>query len=50
VFVQGHDGQRWRVLLDLDRVPIDRLPALGATAVADAPVTLEELFIALGRA
>ena len=49
VFVQRQDGQRWRVLLDLHRAPIDRLTALGATPVADAPVTLEELFIALGR-
>jgi len=49
VFVQRHDGPRWRLLLDLHRAPVDRLRALGATPVAEAPVTLEELFIALGR-
>ena len=49
VFVQRRDGQRWRVLLDLQRTPLERLQLLGATLVADAPVTLEELFVALGR-
>ena len=49
VFVQRQDGRRSRVLLDLQRTPIERLAAIGATPVADAPVTLEELFIALGR-
>ena len=50
VFVQRHDGQRWRVLLDLRRASLDRLRALGVTVIADAPVTLEDLFVALGRA
>ena len=50
VVVQRRDGQRWRVLLDLRRTSLERLTMLGATPVADAPVTLEELFIALGRA
>lgn len=50
VFVQRRDGQRWRVLLDLQRASLDWLRALGVTLVADAPVTLEELFIALGKA
>jgi ABC-2 type transport system ATP-binding protein len=50
VVVQRHDGQRWRVLLDLQRTSLERLKALGVTLVADAPVTLEELFVALGRA
>jgi ABC-2 type transport system ATP-binding protein len=49
VFVQRRDGDRWRVLLDQQRAPLDRLQALGAMPVADAPVTLEELFIAMGR-
>jgi ABC-type multidrug transport system ATPase subunit len=49
VFVQRQDGRRSRVLLDLQRAPLERLAAIGATPVADAPVTLEELFIALGR-
>ena len=50
VFVQRQDGTRWRVLLDLQQAPLPRLGALGLTVVADAPVTLEELFVALGRA
>ncbi len=50
VFVQEHDGRRWRVLLDLQRASLDWLRALGVTLVADTPVTLEELFIALGKA
>jgi ABC-2 type transport system ATP-binding protein len=50
VFVQRRDGNRWRVLLDQQHAPLDRLQALGARPIADAPVTLEELFIAVGRA
>jgi ABC-2 type transport system ATP-binding protein len=50
VFVQRRDGQRWRVLLDLQRASLGALQALGATPVGDAPVTLEDLFVALGRA
>jgi ABC-2 type transport system ATP-binding protein len=50
VFVQQRNGERWRALLDLQHAPLGRLAALGATPVAESPVTLEELFIALGRA
>ena len=50
VFVQRRDDQRWRVLLDLQRSSLDRLRSLGVTPLADAPVTLEELFVALARA
>ena len=50
IVVQRQDGQRWRVLLDLQRTSLERLRMLGVTLVADAPVTLEELFVALGRA
>ena len=50
VFVQRRDGQRWRVVLDLERASIGWLQALGVTLVGDAPVTLEELFVALGKA
>jgi ABC-2 type transport system ATP-binding protein len=49
IFVQRRDGERWRVLLDLERTPVTRLAALGATPLGDAPVTLEELFVSLGR-
>jgi ABC-2 type transport system ATP-binding protein len=48
-FVQGHSGARWRVLLDLRQASLDRIKGCGATQVAEAPVTLEELFVALGR-
>jgi ABC-2 type transport system ATP-binding protein len=50
LIVQRRDGQRWRVLIDVQRGSLDRLRALGVTIVADAPVTLEELFVALGKA
>ena len=50
VVVQRRDGERWRVLVDLQRTSLERLKLLGVTLVADAPVTLEELFVALGRA
>jgi len=49
VFVQHREANRWRVLLDLRQVPIDWLRQAGATQIADAPVTLEELFVAIGR-
>lgn len=49
VFVQRREGPRWRVLLDLDHAPLGWLQALGVTLVGDAPVTLEELFVALGK-
>ena len=49
VFVQHREANRWRVLLDLRQAPIDWLRQAGATQIADAPVTLEELFVAIGR-
>jgi len=49
VFVQARDASRWRVLLDLKRASIDWLRDSGATQITEAPVTLEELFVALGR-
>ena len=50
VFVQRRDGQRWRVLVDLQAASLERLQGLGITLVGDTPVTLEELFVALGKA
>jgi ABC-2 type transport system ATP-binding protein len=50
VFVQQRDGSRWRALIDLERTPIETLQGLGATPIADAPVTLEELFVTVARA
>jgi ABC-2 type transport system ATP-binding protein len=48
-FVQQTEGRRWRVLLDVRQASLDVIKGRGATLVADAPVTLEELFVALGR-
>jgi len=48
-FVQEHDADRWRVLLDLRRASLDGIQRLGATQISDSPVTLEDVFVALGR-
>jgi ABC-2 type transport system ATP-binding protein len=50
IFVQRRDGSRWRAMVDLERTPIEALQGLGATPIADAPVTLEELFVTVGKA
>jgi ABC-2 type transport system ATP-binding protein len=47
--VQTHQDDRWRVLVDVYRTPLERLQSRGATPVAESPVTLEELFVALGK-
>ena len=47
--VQTHQDDRWRVLVDLYRTPLDLLRSRGATPVSESPVTLEELFVALGK-
>jgi len=49
LLVQRRDGDRWRVLVDQQRLPLERLTSLGVSLVADMPVTLEELFIGVGR-
>lgn len=49
VFVQRRDANRWRVLLDLDLAPLAWLRQSGATNISETPVTLEELFVAIGR-
>jgi ABC-2 type transport system ATP-binding protein len=49
VLVQDKHGSRWRLLLDRERMPVERLAQLGVTPLADSGLTLEELFIALGR-
>ena len=49
VFVQRKDANRWRVLLDLQLASIEWLRESGATSISEAPVTLEELFVAIGR-
>jgi ABC-2 type transport system ATP-binding protein len=47
--VQSHTEDRWRVLVDLRHTSLERIASEGATPIAESPVTLEELFIALGR-
>jgi hypothetical protein len=49
VFVQRQDANRWRVLLDLRLASLEWLRGAGATSISDTPVTLEELFVAIGR-
>lgn len=49
VVVQRRDQDRWRVLIDQRVTSVDRLAGRGAKPVSDAPVSLEELFVALGR-
>ena len=50
IYVQRRQDDRWSALLDLQRVPIERLQAEGAQPIADFPVTLEEVFVAVGKA
>ncbi len=49
VVVQEKDGARWRLLLDRELMPVERLSQLGITPLADSSLSLEELFVALGR-
>ena len=49
VYVQKKENDRWRVVLDLHSVATEWLQKRGARQVADAPVSLEELFVALGK-
>lgn len=47
VFIQEHDGERWRVLMDMEGEALGRLKAQGATEISAAPVTLEDLFVGI---
>jgi ABC-2 type transport system ATP-binding protein len=49
VVVQQHEQDRWRVIIDRSVTSVERLTGRGARAVADTPMSLEELFVALGR-
>jgi ABC-2 type transport system ATP-binding protein len=49
VFVQAKQANRWRVLVDLERASLESLTASGAREISESPVTLEELFVAIGR-
>ena len=39
---------RWRVLLDNQITPVERVSQVSITPLADSPVSLEELFVVLG--
>lgn len=48
VLVQQRESRRWRLLLDSRITPVEQLSQMGLTPLADSPVSLEELFVALG--
>jgi ABC-2 type transport system ATP-binding protein len=48
VIVQQKESRRWRLLLDRERTPVESLSQMGLTPLSDSPVSLEELFVALG--
>ena len=48
IIVQRQDDERWRVLLDSRQASLDLLAQRGASHISDVPVSLEELFVALG--
>jgi ABC-2 type transport system ATP-binding protein len=47
VYVQQQDGNRWRLLVDTQQNPVESLGAKGMTNITAAPVTLEEMFVAM---
>ena len=49
VFVQTREQNRWRALVDLKQTPLEWLQREGAASITATPVTLEELFVAVGR-
>jgi ABC-2 type transport system ATP-binding protein len=49
VFVQLHDRDRWRALVDRDVASVETLAARGAQQISETPVTLEDIFVGLGR-
>lgn len=49
VYVQRRENNRWRMLIDLQQSPQERLKAAGMTDFNVSPVSLEELFVALVR-
>ena len=49
VRVLRREGGRWRLLADLRHNPLQSLDSMGAKEAETAPVTLEELFLALVR-
>ena len=49
ILVQKQEGNRWQALLDTRRNSLETMAGMGARQIAETPVTLEELFIALAR-
>ncbi len=49
IFVQEQQENRWRVMMDMQGEALDQIKALGATDISTAPVTLEDIFVALVR-
>ena len=49
VFVQHREADRCRALVDRESAPLDLLAARGAEALAESAVTLEDIFVGLGR-
>lgn len=47
VFEQEQQGDRWRVLMDMEGPAIEQLKERGANEIATSPVTLEDLFVGL---
>ena len=50
VVVQHRDGDRTRALLDREAASVEAIRGLGGRDLSESPVSLEDLFIALGRA
>lgn len=48
-YVQKREDNRWRVLLDTRRQPLASLEAKGIHQLSTAPVSLEDLFVALAK-
>ena len=48
VLVQQRESRRWRLLLDSRITPVEQLSQMGLTPLSNSPVSLEELFVALG--
>jgi ABC-2 type transport system ATP-binding protein len=48
--VQRREARRYRALLDRRAASLDAVRALGVTELSDVPVSLEDVFIALGHA
>jgi len=49
VFVQRREQDRWRALVDREAAPMEALIARGAQQLSESPVTLEDIFVGLGR-